>query len=78
MRYKTITVHVSPRSNNSTQSCSTLSGETWDSLEEALNKLACDGWEIDHVIHKTIVCHHDQEYLLLNQPVLIMKNNILN
>jgi hypothetical protein len=78
MIYKTITVHFSPKSNNSTQICSTSSGETWDSLEEALNELATDGWEIDHVINKTIVCHHDQENLLLNQPVLILKNNILN
>jgi len=67
MRYKTITV----RFNSPRHSCSASTEEQWDSLEQALNELALLGWEIDHVINKTIVGAND---LLFNQPILILKN----
>jgi hypothetical protein len=74
MRYKTIT--LSPDSKITF--CSTESGEKWTSLEDALNDLAKDGWEIDQVINKTIVKLQNQEQLLLNQPILILKNKNLS
>jgi hypothetical protein len=73
MKYKTIT--LSPDSK--TTFCSTESGEKWPSLEDALNDLAKDGWEIDNVVNKTIVKLQNQEQLLLNQPILILKNKNL-
>jgi hypothetical protein len=76
MRYKTVTVRVGQRSTGG--SCSALSGEIWDSVEEALNELAIDGWEIDHVINKTDVNLQNQEQVLLNQPILILKNERLS
>lgn len=73
MKYKTIT--LSP--NSKTTLCSTQSGEKWPSLEDALNDLAKNGWEIDNVINKTIVIMENREQLLLNQPILILKNTNL-
>jgi len=68
MRYTTITV------SSSSHSCSGSNGEIWGSLDIALSELAADGWEIDHVINKTIVKTQLQQDLLLNQPILILKN----
>ena len=72
MRYKTIT--LSPFWD----SCSGLYGEIWGSLDEALSELAADGWEIDHVINKTIVKQLNQQDLLFNNPILILKNFKIN
>lgn len=49
MRYKTITVS----SNSKTTFCFTSNGEEWSSLDDALNELAEDGWEIENVINQS-------------------------
>ncbi len=57
--------------------CSAANGEQWPSIDNALNELAEDGWEIDQVIVKTDLKREETELRLLNQPILILKHTNL-
>lgn len=74
MRYKTITVS----SNSKTTFCFTSNGEEWSSLDDALNELAEDGWEIENVINQSRMERMENELRSLNQPILILKNNSIS
>jgi len=74
MRYKTLTVS----SNSKTAFCSAANGEQWSSIDNALNELAEDGWEIDQVIVKTDLKREEAELRLLKQPILILKHTNLS
>lgn len=74
MRYKTLTVS----SNSKKTFCFTSNGEEWPSLDEALNDLSEDGWQIEKVINQSCIERRESELQSLNQPILILKNTSIS